>query len=384
MEKAERVQLGRATLKSRRRLDSLTGMRACAAGAVVLHHTVVAWQQLPTFAAAEEYGYVGISFFFCLSGFVMAWTWSNGGYDRFYAKRFARIWPLAMFGLLASLTAYWVIHDPLAGNIGPPRSVVYSALLLQSWFNDPHIVQSWDGVSWTLSCEAFFYLLSPLILPLFLKLRARFCIVLIVAIYGVDAIVQFVGTPHAGVNGPSFFLYNPLTELPVYMLGVLACRLILLGRRLPVRTIVGTFFATVVAPLWIFCLIVPSAHRYGGEVDLVALPGFFLIIMIGAGRDVDNRQSFLARKSMVWLGDSSYALYVTHALLLGLFLWWLAKVHIVPICGLEGEAFVVVFVIMAVVFAGVCHHAIERPMQRHLLRLLPGRRRPSRIGLGDP
>lgn len=61
-----------------KKVDSLTGVRIFAALAVLLSHLPKPPGALPsaigTFMAA---GYNGVTLFFCLSGFVLSWTYVN-------------------------------------------------------------------------------------------------------------------------------------------------------------------------------------------------------------------------------------------------------------------------------------------------------------------
>ena len=85
----------RSDIPSRDRLPSLTGLRFWAALLVVsyhLHHRIGA---VPG-SWLVEYGRTGVTFFFVLSGFVLAWNYLD---ERtpvavFAWRRFARIWPL--------------------------------------------------------------------------------------------------------------------------------------------------------------------------------------------------------------------------------------------------------------------------------------------------
>jgi hypothetical protein len=59
---------------SRSRLPSLTGLRIFGSLAVVLCHVGNGFANARSLTVAEAYGYAGVSFFFMLSGFVLAWS----------------------------------------------------------------------------------------------------------------------------------------------------------------------------------------------------------------------------------------------------------------------------------------------------------------------
>src|SRR6185437_10791959 len=75
------------------RLDTLTGMRFLAALPIVFLHVGSSFFGLTPLRAAFGYGYVGVSFFFVLSGFVLTWSTDRIPARRFWWLRFARIWP---------------------------------------------------------------------------------------------------------------------------------------------------------------------------------------------------------------------------------------------------------------------------------------------------
>ena len=85
-------------------LPALTGLRFYAAIAVFLSHLSMltdTWIKYPI-----PFGAASLSFFFVLSGFVLAYIYGQEGVEfsprQFFIKRIARIWPLHL--LLAILT----------------------------------------------------------------------------------------------------------------------------------------------------------------------------------------------------------------------------------------------------------------------------------------
>ncbi|WP_368784602.1 acyltransferase family protein [Arthrobacter sp. 4R501] len=100
----------------RTQLNSLTGLRFFAAMAVVLYHVHLYFPAVSDSLAIFGYGYTGVSFFFILSGFVLAWSHRpNFRPGRFYWNRVARIWPLH---LLTMLVAIWIPALSVASNPG--------------------------------------------------------------------------------------------------------------------------------------------------------------------------------------------------------------------------------------------------------------------------
>jgi len=358
-------------LSSTQRFDSLTGMRALAAIAVAIHHSIAFWPHPDGVGFVGQWGYLGVDFFFVLSGFVMQWTWQRGTTARkFLARRFARIYPLIVVTLVGALLAWWYLQNPLAGYVGPERSIWLNLLVIQSWFfNDPGIRQAWNGVTWSLSCEMFFYVCCPLLLPRLKSLSARRCLMLIAVLYGVECIVQLLTVPHGGEWVQNFFYYFPVARFPEFIMGALACRLLMTGYRIPIRSVWVIFGALVLAPVLLFANLVPVSNQFLSYSSLVVMPGFVVTILVAATRDVRrrSRRGMLATRSMVWLGDVSYAYYMVHALILGLIARWLIDGHRAPTSVWSGLFWIVVFLGASVVVSGVTWRLIERPGQRSIL-----------------
>ena len=143
-------------------LTSLTSLRAWAALLVFCYHLGLgpfAWAPLLAF----PFGYVAVSFFFVLSGFVLAWSAHPGAsMRRFYMRRLARVYPahLAVLGVVVALT---VVDPTQRGVVSDPVQGLKQLLLVNAWTLHDGVVDAWNGVSWSLSVEAFCYLCFPLL-----------------------------------------------------------------------------------------------------------------------------------------------------------------------------------------------------------------------------
>ncbi|MGC0367614.1 peptidoglycan/LPS O-acetylase OafA/YrhL [Rhodococcus sp. 27YEA15] len=106
------------------RLDSLTGLRFCAAPAVFVCHaylvaTMTGTRTLPEWATAA--GFAGVGFFFVLSGFVLTWSAKKNDSDLgFWRRRFVKIYPNHFVTwAIAIVLAVWAGEAITTGQLVP-------------------------------------------------------------------------------------------------------------------------------------------------------------------------------------------------------------------------------------------------------------------------
>ena len=175
-------------------LPALTSIRFFAAIAVVAHH----YAPSPTGPGAWvadswiKHGFVGVSLFFVLSGFILTYTYAPIGVvgsvarKRFGWARVARIYPMHVLGL--SLCAPVVIAHRIAKD-GVPTGIVTSLIaasvnlsMLGAWLQ--FAASAWNFPSWSLSAEAFFYACFPLVLGRIAGLDRRRLVLVGLAVFG--------------------------------------------------------------------------------------------------------------------------------------------------------------------------------------------------------
>ena len=161
-------------------LHALTGLRFFAALYVVLYHYADKYLVGgPRWVESFNYaGPVAVSLFFILSGLVLTYgsTDANGRCAKpareFWFARFSRIYPLFVLGIIAALpsSAASLQHHnstSVAILLAVAQALV-AMLLLQAWI--PHLAFTSNSPGWSLSVEAFFYVLFPFIVH---RLRCR-------------------------------------------------------------------------------------------------------------------------------------------------------------------------------------------------------------------
>ncbi len=153
-------------------LPALTGLRTLLALTILMFHFTpsgLASAKHPwlTLYPIVDIGYVFVSFFFLISGFILSYNYAHrpGGVRKadFWMARFSRLYPVYVLTMLISLPMLMLewrsrSHGEFwAGALTTP-------LLMQGFF--PHLATFWNTVSWTLSCEVVLYIAFPFLLKL--------------------------------------------------------------------------------------------------------------------------------------------------------------------------------------------------------------------------
>jgi peptidoglycan/LPS O-acetylase OafA/YrhL len=310
----------------RPRLSALTSLRFFAALHVVLFHLYA----LNIFAGTGFYrdlasiGYVGVSFFFILSGFILVYTYADREFTvwQFWRARFARIYPAYLFSLLFTAPTFIMMCAYLPWfKAHRFLSTTLVITLLQSWV--PQAALAWNSPAWSLSVEAFFYLLFPLLLARLAtwqnrKLAIAVVVCLVVTFSLSIAYIIFQPDGVALVSPESNDLtwlnvlrFNPLARLPEFIMG--ACCGFLFLRTSIARKWATPLFATGTLAFVVVVIFSPRIPYPLLHNGLLA-PAFAAIIYGIALRPAWAR--LMETRALILLGDASYSLYLLHPFVL--------------------------------------------------------------------
>ncbi len=145
-------------------VPALTGLRAVAAYLVFWHHANPFAEQPTSFAYhLVRQGYVGVSLFFVLSGFLIHNRYADRAeiknrqfWHSYLQNRFARIYPLYAILLTVTIIVNWFRHQPMVG-----WTLVANYTLLKGFVES--LKFSGIGQSWSLTVEECFYLSAPFV-----------------------------------------------------------------------------------------------------------------------------------------------------------------------------------------------------------------------------
>ena len=161
-------------------LPNLTPLRGFAALLVVyFHFNEIAVQFVkPEQTMFLRKCYLMVDLFFIMSGFIMLHVYgesfskslSGKNFGAFMKARFARLYPLHLFTLLAAIILFYVSTAPvdaISARVFNPMAIPTNLLLLHSCgFHD---IFTWNVPSWSISAEWWAYMVFPFLALLLSK-----------------------------------------------------------------------------------------------------------------------------------------------------------------------------------------------------------------------
>jgi len=329
------------------RVNSIQYLRAIAALSVVIFHTL----QSSTYRFPV--GAAGVDIFFVISGFIMASLISSNESDPtiFIVRRLARILPLYWFCTLAAI----IINNFKPGifyEFDPSIQNLILSLLFIPHIGTTALGSPTLGQGWTLEYEMFFYFLCLLSLIFFNKNRLYMltCIILTIVIFGI--------------------LFNPSQKILSTYSSPLLCEFAFgIGLSMAWRArLLPNFQPTG----WILaCLGV--AVFVGETIGIIPLFGVRALdwgipaFMIVAGALMAENAGMMpiSRLGLI-LGDSSYALYLTHGFVISPFLWKYSDKSVVER--------LIVCIALSVTLAIIIIFFVERPLYEFFRKALTPRK----------
>jgi peptidoglycan/LPS O-acetylase OafA/YrhL len=339
-------------------LRPLTSIRGFFAWGVVLYHIRLAcmgWLPLPVIHVLAK-GYLAVDVFFLLSGFVI---WLNyGGRLRgraaaadFLMRRIARIWPLHAAMLLFALgLALLLLATGRAAWNFPFAELPLHVLLVQNWGFTRAL--SWNDPAWSISCEWAAYLLLPVAILAVPARRLPTPLLAVAAslpLLALFAILHATGNATLGADIARFGLLRCLAE---FACGAMLCALWKRWRG-DRRAEAGCVVAGITA-LSAWALGVPEA---------LAFPFAAATLLLALALGAERARHPLSGRVVHWLGEISYATYLSH------FLIFFAVKLLLVRDEHDAAPWVIVLTLLLVLAASAAlYHGVERPAQRALLR----------------
>lgn len=259
-------------------------------------------------------GFLGVSFFFVLSGFILALNYKEKilqkevSMKEFWVARVSRIYPLHLFTLLYSLPIFFsdIFHAPFRYL----KSLLANLFLVQSFVPSPEVYFGFNAVSWSISNELFYYLMFPLLLVLFYRYPKSIAItvglfmLIPVTIYFTPRDIQVF-----------IFSINPLVRIADFILGILLFKIFEFKlfsewfRKSTSATIAEVSAVLLFILFFSFHNEVPVGYRFA---VYYWIPMLCIIYVFAHSAGLLSK--FLSYRVLVFLGEISFSFYMFHAL----------------------------------------------------------------------
>jgi peptidoglycan/LPS O-acetylase OafA/YrhL len=298
----------------------IEGLRAIAVLLVVLYHAGV-----PLLTG----GYVGVSVFFVISGFLITMhlfqeldRTGTLRLRRFYARRARRLLPAASVVLLATVIASWVLVSGLyAAEVGIDgiwsalfgANIHFAAEGIDYQANeDPSVFQHY----WSLSTEEQFYLVWPVLLlavsavatMLAPRRTRRRIFVIVVLVLGVASFVLSQVLMQTASTMAYFLMPSRAWELALGGLIALGASWLVKQAWLQNGAVALLGLVMLIGSGFLFT----DATPYPGTAALLPTVGTALVIASGLRRGTWAESRLLAWKPLQLIGKLSYSLYLWH------------------------------------------------------------------------
>lgn len=358
-------------------LPALTSLRFLAAAYVAIYHYAPIYFPKTHEPYVVPLGYTGVTFFFLLSGFILAYNYRDadlttpGRRGLFYRARFARIYPTLLLALAIHVPwlLNWASLEPELLASLMRSGLVLAPLGIHAWL--PGAACSLDCPSWSVSVEIFFYALFPFLLPLVLRHTHTVAMVTLMA-WGVGASlltlawaawgggVSLIGPEPGGlfpVLIAEFIKYFPLLHLPTFIAGLLLFVAWERGAGSPGALLFAA--ASCGMLIVVAAEFIPEPVLHNGVTVLAWAP---LILACAA-----IRRGPLCAAPMIFLGKISFAFYLLH---IPVFAMINTADRVVLNGWLAGHPWIAVSVnaLASLAAAAVVHCVVEEPARRWILR----------------
>lgn len=316
----------------KKNIESLTALRFFAAFAIVLHHA-----RGVVFEPDFLYGVplaAGVSFFFVLSGFILAYVYAESiqsvGLYSFIAARFSRIWPAHIATFLLVLLFYPSVAWTHGAEY-PWLIAFFNVALLQSLVPIPAYYFSFNSVSWSISTEAIFYLCFPFLVASYRRtwqIKLVFLLALgFAAVWFLDYLkVNYYSAEKLGMFSAHGVAYiSPLARIQEFYIGILSYMVFKFLSKYTALGYVGSTVIEVVmiGSLWFLPAMVDFFYSIAGQGN-PALSEYFghliagvifgcIVICFALSRGAISR--FLSQRVFVFFGEISFSVYLLHQII---------------------------------------------------------------------
>jgi peptidoglycan/LPS O-acetylase OafA/YrhL len=356
-----------ATTSRAPRIDSLTGLRFLAAGAIFLWH--IRGYFIPKDAFSPFYLAGAVPLFFVLSGFVLAVGGLRAGsWADFFVARLARIWPAHMAAIALLLAVFWPWSKSYFATSESIGNLVLNVLLIHDWVPFVAVYGGYNGVSWSISAELFFYAVFPFI---FMRARTAPWHTLAVTALLVPAWIVLISALFPSVDAGWLSQMNPLTGSFAFVVGVAAGSWYADNKERGSASIaswtaleIAAVGLTLAANAWLFGLRFPELPRaLVGFVNTIAAAPAYAVLIVVLALSKGLLARMLSNRVIVYLGEVSFSFYLVHQIIIR---WYADHTALFGDVSVTGRLAFITAASLGVSMA--IYHLVEMPMRRIIVQ----------------
>ena len=350
-------------------IESIQAFRGIASSLVVFHHVCLCLLNygdhhsvLASHKGIRWFGACGVDLFFVISGFVMiVATATKPAAQRsvvtFIKLRLIRIVPLYWIYTTCVLLLFLLPFAFTNTKAQYTWSYIVKSYLFIPAMSPAGFIQPLLAQGWTLIYELFFYF----VFAGFLRTNSDFAATCISLLFCCLTITGFVVAPTNPIA--LFFTDSILIE---FCFGMVAGIVYLRARNIPKAVLFGAFGVSIAAFVW---AIVQNADQ-DYRVVYWGVPAFGLLIsatLLEKQRIIESWCGIL-----LWFGECSYSIYLTHGFVLLPFCAMLRRVSLTS--GYADTALVCMFVV-AILPGMFSYRFLEKPLTEALKNVIVRRSR---------
>lgn len=335
-------------MMKKERVLQIQALRALACFSVLVDHTKV--------PSTVGIGQFGVFIFFMISGYVMMLSTERTDNSGMLAKRFLRIAPpyyvMTAAIIVINLVNQYVYTFKEYTDISLYKiftSVTFFAFL-------PNGLSTIVSVGWTVSIEMFFYLLFYIAYRISFRYRGLLTIggILLIQMVSSPLIALGIDIPYARYHMIFFAIGIAVWYLKQYLKDKIEAEF----QSKPVQY--GIIFGSIVAFI-VICVFYHDNTQTMCVLSTVTLIFSLWILFL---------DKFKFHRAVIWMGDRSFAIYLTHALTLQ---FCIQLVHPLNEWNLISIAYFIVYFAFMMLVAEIYYQVIEKRVTGWIVKKYMGR-----------
>ena len=317
-------------------------------------------------------GAVAMSLFFMLSGYILAYTYSDSltSLRQYFVNRFARIYPI--YAVVAILALPWIGTFNSNGTESTARGIFKTLFLLasnlfgvQAWF--PQFFQYWnDGGSWSISVELFMYALFPLLLRRLCLFNVKKHVVVLLSCW---LFLSYIGFVEVLFGKTGIYYSIPAYRLPEFVIGM--CLFLIFKsteKEILVKKIFSSKIFLVFVSTYISYLLVFGRGGVYLQHNFITIPIFSYMILFMHHSNCMIKKIF-EKKLFVYLGKISYCIYSFQTIIfLPLQSYYDKLILHFPIFKSNIYLFFACSIVLGI-YSSLGYHFIEEPCRKFIRKL---------------